>query len=77
MNNNMLPFQFPKLTKENYDNWCLLIKALLGLQDVWEIVEKGYEQPKYETTLKTTKRSIVKGKKERSADSYSYSHMFG
>ena len=39
----MFPFQFLKLTKENYDNWCIRMKALLGSQDVQEIVEKGFE----------------------------------
>ena len=51
MNGGMFPFQFPKLTKENYDNWCIRMKALLGSQDVWEIVEKGFEQPESDEGL--------------------------
>jgi len=35
----------PQLTKKtNYDNWCLQIKTLLGSQDIWDIVESGYEE---------------------------------
>ena len=47
----MFPFQFLKLTKENYDNWYVRMKSLLGSQDVWEIVEKGYEQPASEEAM--------------------------
>lgn len=29
------------LTKKNYENWCIRIKALLGAYDVWEPVKVG------------------------------------
>ena len=51
MNGGMFSSQFSKLTKENYDNWCIRMKALLGSQDVWEIVEKGFEQPESDEGL--------------------------
>ncbi|KAK2981150.1 hypothetical protein RJ640_013472 [Escallonia rubra] len=35
---NGTPFQVPPLTKENYETWCLRMKALLGAYDVWEPV---------------------------------------
>jgi Domain of unknown function (DUF4219) len=31
-----------KLTKSNYDNWSIQIRALLGVQDVWESIISGY-----------------------------------
>jgi Domain of unknown function (DUF4219) len=34
----------PKLTKINYENWSIQIKALMGAQDVWDIIEEGYEE---------------------------------
>jgi Domain of unknown function (DUF4219) len=37
--NNLLRMMVPKLTKSNYDNWSIQMKALLGAQDVQDIVE--------------------------------------
>nr|GEX34336.1 retrovirus-related Pol polyprotein from transposon TNT 1-94 [Tanacetum cinerariifolium] len=35
----------PKLTKYNYDNWRIQMKALLGAQDAWESTKTEYEEP--------------------------------
>jgi len=41
---NRMPL--PKLSKGvNYDNWSLQMKALLGSQEVWEVVENGHQEP--------------------------------
>jgi Domain of unknown function (DUF4219) len=37
--NSLLNMSVPKLMKSNYNNWSIKIKALLGAQDVWDIVE--------------------------------------
>ena len=55
-NNNLVPFQVPRLTKENFNNWCIRMKALLGSQDVWEIVNKGYMELENEASLNQTQR---------------------
>ncbi|XP_073113591.1 uncharacterized protein [Elaeis guineensis] len=41
--NSSLSFQYPRLTKENYDNWSLRMKAILGSQRAWEIIIKGFQ----------------------------------
>lgn len=33
----------PKLSKDSYDNWCIQMRALLGAQDVMDIVEDEYQ----------------------------------
>ena len=34
----------PKLTKDNYDNWCIRLKAFLGSQECIKIVEYDYDE---------------------------------
>ena len=35
----------PKLTKDNYDSWCIRLKAFLGSQECLDIVQHGYDEP--------------------------------
>jgi starvation-inducible outer membrane lipoprotein len=44
-------FQYPVLTKTNYDKWSLRMKAIIGAYGLWDIVEKGYETSEDETDL--------------------------
>ncbi|XP_038875032.1 uncharacterized protein LOC120067555 [Benincasa hispida] len=46
------------LTKLNYDNWSIKIKALLGAQDVWEIMENGFQEA--EATVDQAQRDALK-----------------
>nr|KYP40213.1 hypothetical protein KK1_038469 [Cajanus cajan] len=56
---NYLPL--PRLTKAtNYDNWSVQMKALLGSQDAWEVVQEGFEEPKTTTGYSAAQHKMLK-----------------
>jgi Domain of unknown function (DUF4219) len=61
--NSSLNISVPKLTKSNYDNWSIQIKALLGAQNVWNIVETGYVEPENVTLLTVQQLKLLKERK--------------
>ncbi|XP_074577598.1 uncharacterized protein LOC141834039 [Curcuma longa] len=46
-----LSFQYPRLTKDNYDSWSIRVKAILGSQGAWEIVSDGFVEPDEDAAL--------------------------
>lgn len=45
----------PKLTKDNYDKWCILMRTLLGSLDAMDIIEdKHLELPFKEVEVALT-----------------------
>ncbi|XP_020598756.1 uncharacterized protein LOC110038304 [Phalaenopsis equestris] len=67
-NGGMVSFQVPMFKESIYDNWSIKMKALLGAHNVWEVVEKGYDEPSDESALSTTQkdssRDLQKGDKK-------------
>lgn len=53
------------LNKSNYDNWSIKMKALICAHDVWDIVEKGYNEPRDESTLSQTQKDGLKDSRKR------------
>eukprot|EP00253_Pinus_taeda_P023123 PITA_23123 len=37
--------QFPQFNGKNYDYWAITMKALFACQDLWELVQDGFEEP--------------------------------
>ncbi|KAM1061253.1 hypothetical protein FF1_025766 [Malus domestica] len=64
-NNAMAAFQVPVLNNNNFDNWSIKMKALLGAHDVWEVVEKGYTEPEDEATLPQPQKESLKDSRKR------------
>ncbi|KAE8706666.1 hypothetical protein F3Y22_tig00110388pilonHSYRG00007 [Hibiscus syriacus] len=57
----------PRLTKANYNNWSIQMRALLGAQDAWEVVENGFTEPENikdmtVNEIKTLKNTRMKDK---------------
>ncbi|KAK2995860.1 hypothetical protein RJ640_001437 [Escallonia rubra] len=52
-----LSFQYPQLTRFNYENWAIRMKAILGAHGVWEVVEK-------EVKVKAMEEDVVEGEEE-------------
>ncbi|KAI3467835.1 hypothetical protein Pfo_024498 [Paulownia fortunei] len=42
---NFIQSQTPRLEKNNYGNWSIQMKVLLQSQDLWDIIEQGYNEP--------------------------------
>lgn len=52
------------LTKNNYDNWSIKMKVLLGAQDVWDIVLKGFNDQD-ETSLSQGVKETLRESRKR------------
>ncbi|XP_025703899.1 uncharacterized protein [Arachis hypogaea] len=60
-----LSFQYPQLSKLNYDNWVARMKAILGAQGVWEMVEKDYVEPENVDKLTEAQKEELENKRKK------------
>ena len=61
--NSTLNIQHPSIPifeGENYDFWCIKMKTLFISQDVWELVENGYEDYDSQENLTNTQKEELK-----------------
>ena len=50
----------PRLTKNNYENWSIQMKALLGSQEAWKIIERGFAEPENTTGYTAAQTKTLK-----------------
>ncbi|XP_077221918.1 uncharacterized protein LOC143855721 [Tasmannia lanceolata] len=62
-------FPVPQLSDKKYENWCIQMKALLGSQDLWDVIENGYTEPENESVLTNAQKEALKTlrKKDKAA----------
>ncbi|XP_030447475.1 uncharacterized protein LOC115670364 [Syzygium oleosum] len=73
--NSSFPYAVPKLSKQNYGQWCIRMKALLGSKDVWEVVQKGYDEPEDEAVLNQNQKNTLNKLRKGDQHALSIIHM--
>ncbi|KAI0492052.1 hypothetical protein KFK09_026317 [Dendrobium nobile] len=63
--NGIIPFQVSMLNNINYENWSIKMKALLEVQDIWEMVEKGYNESQDESNLSQAEKDSLRDSRKR------------
>eukprot|EP00253_Pinus_taeda_P012184 PITA_12184 len=66
----MFNTQLPQFNGKNYDYWAITMKALFASQDLWEIVEDGFDEPADETEfnrLTQAEKDILKSNRKKDA----------
>ncbi|XP_028078272.1 uncharacterized protein LOC114280122 [Camellia sinensis] len=64
---NFFQPQFPRLGKDNYEKWSIQMRVLLASQDLWDLIEKGYEEPNSqedEDKLSENQKNGLKGSRK-------------
>ena len=59
--------QIPRFAGKNYEHWKIQMKVIFKFQEIWEIVETGYEEPKPEeekTMQPAQKRELNESRKK-------------
>jgi hypothetical protein len=78
MANINFPIQYSHLTKNNYENWCIHVKAWLGSRYVLETIEKDFEEPiKKRNVVFSPKGGYTKGAKKGSISTHTHLTISG
>ena len=64
-NGGVASFQVPTLNNNNFDNWSIKMKALLGAHDVWEVIEKCYDEVKEKSAISSTQKDNLKDARKK------------
>ena len=73
--NPNVSFQYPILTKTNYDQWSLRMKAIIGSHGLWSIVENGIEEPDDDSVLTVAELNALQKKRNGDQTALSIIHQ--
>jgi len=74
MTNTNFPLQFPCLTNDKYEIWCIRVKSWLGSQVVWKRVEKEFEELMEAVTLTSSQRETVQKAQRKDQQAFTIIH---
>ena len=69
-NNSVSQLQIPQFDGKNYEYWSIKIKTLFCLQELWDLVEKGFTEPPNQATynaLSQAQNDLLKENKKKDA----------
>lgn len=64
----MFNTQFPQFNGKNYDYWAITMRALFASQDLWDLVEYRFEEPRYEkefNNLTQAEKDLLKSNRKK------------
>lgn len=67
--------QLPQFNGKNYDYWAITVRALFSSQDLWELVEDGFEEPADENAvnaLTQAEKDFMKSNRKKDSKSLFY-----
>ncbi|XP_026417180.1 uncharacterized protein LOC113312660 [Papaver somniferum] len=62
----------PLFHGENYDFWAIKMKTLFMSQDVWEIVQNGYDEVEDTSTLEQPQKYLLKESRKKNTKAFMY-----
>uniref|UniRef100_A0A1U7WIQ5 WAT1-related protein n=1 Tax=Nicotiana sylvestris TaxID=4096 RepID=A0A1U7WIQ5_NICSY len=68
--------QYPRLTKDNYEKWCLYMKAILGSQDVWEIIDRRYAKSNNKKALHQNEKDVLAKTRKKDQQALTLIHQY-
>ena len=71
----MFNTQLPQFNGKNYDYWAITMKALFACQDLWELVEDGFEEPADENEfnrLTQAEKDLLKSNRKKDSCSKTF-----
>lgn len=67
--------QIPRFTKDNYENWCIRMKAILRMQDLWEHIETAFTEPQDVAAVTDAQKDILAVTKDKDQRAFSLIHQ--